>query len=857
MKISKSTKIILSIFLLLTLFLTNVYAYFRFEADEKVVVKSTLRIVGAFGHNGTKKPGTQEDDYDTWGTKPGNPFQINNKHHFKNLVNFTNKGTFEPESGKPRVPYYFELAPSVGEDEGVYIENGLKVLDLSEEGSYAPIGSGDIPFYGIFNGNGGNGVTVTETIIVNGNPVQVTGSMIKGLTVESVSGDIDIGMFGYIGMGGSDAVGKYGRVHDLILSEVKINSYNNNPPQAIPLYHNNNNQWDRAGADRENCHIGILCGHLDGWAYNISVHKSDLDIQHANTNPSNNMDYYSKFGIIGFLGATSELGQGADKVTGGQSQNPAAGEFGYWLADHIHKYTGMTQYPDIDSPGLFKFPPNGITNGWMTGNDRLNLTINKVSGTDYYGAFKRFTYGTNGLDGAPVGTAVPAQLANANPYNRLNHTTGWRWNSVIRYAGTRIIPSVGIFYLHTPSSDGWGNSFANNDGSLSFIGPLAGLPVDPSPGTGGTYIESSDGTESATGISNVTFVKADGTTKPVNLKNTYTHVSNPDEFWLTNNLFNPWTQTKIDQFSYGATLVKGPNTAGTAVVDEWTGLNTGVTFRAGTGGIGFAVKDPGVDANNNPRSVKIVAVVQPVSTAIVGPSNVGTLPVAQSIGLYTVQSNWNVGSGNRIWTYSAMTGTNLYAFEINLTRAQITTGTHSTVEQDKAGNNITMYHFRFGWMDGDSSPRIVFLGVPGAQIATDHENAERYRPLPTLDFTYATSWPVTRTGYIYSKIVPYFTHGSRSTPRHNLDNSGASNRAVNDLKVEFRRKCTVTPLPPTPATTQIEFNIYATRRDSVLSRIDNITGYPLFYYVDNGSTDTPFVHVDGGAKITRGTAAPP
>lgn len=289
--------VIISLLCIFSIAAAGCLAYFKFVGTQTFTATVPSSIAYAFGSIGTE--GSQ------LGLTSNTPFLIQTSDHLKNLEILNNRGDLGQK-------YYFKLAPTGGE------------LDMNGA-VLSPIGNEQYPFLGDFHGNT---------------------SLISNLTIESKSGDHDIGFFGYIG---SSSV-----VHDIILNKITVKSHNNSPTGLHTA---------AKTTDPEDCHIGVFCGHLDGNIYAISIKDAVLDIN------SPGIDYYSKYGSLGYAALTAKIN---DILVPDLPSGSTAGdnEYGYWYTDYYQKNIGGTvQY--VDANGQTQTVNNFLTGGFAqkSGND--------------------------------------------------------------------------------------------------------------------------------------------------------------------------------------------------------------------------------------------------------------------------------------------------------------------------------------------------------------------------------------------------------------------------------------------------------------------------------------------------------
>ena len=332
---------------LITPLVTHAYFEFTGTKDAEIVLKAS--VLTAFGR-------LPNQEGNNWGEEASDPFLIQTPYHLKNLELLNNRGDLD---GKQ---YFFRLLP----------EGGKSTLDVDGM-PMKSIGTPEYPFKGVFDGNG---------------------KIIKNATVVADSGEVDIGFFGNIGEGGE--------AFNLILEKTTITSVGNYVP-FLPMGH----ATAKSGNDKEKCHIGVFCGHLDGNAYNISIKDPVVEINSAAPGGSGDyMDYYSKYVTVGFCGANAKI-EGV-LVSSISPEVAKDGDTGYWLTDFF--------YDNIRQPVTYEENGQTLTTNFLAGllastNTAAPWVLNGGKVVPAEGIFEYHTGGNSGqyydkIESIPTQTKV-------------------------------------------------------------------------------------------------------------------------------------------------------------------------------------------------------------------------------------------------------------------------------------------------------------------------------------------------------------------------------------------------------------------------------------------------------------------
>jgi len=637
----------------------STFAYFEFAGEKEMVIKFSAQIPVAFG----KLPNTPDN---TWGVDINNPFLIQNTGHMKNLEVLNNRGDLSADS------YYFEIMPN--EQDPVSNQPMIDMTGIYME----PIGNDDYPFIGKLNGSD---------------------SVIKNVTVVANHSQIDIGLFGIIGVGAS--------VHNLILQNPTITSINNYVG-IVPNLH----KTVKMGVNQEKCHIGVLCGHLEGNIGNISIKDAVIDINSPAT--TGYMDYFSAYTTVGYVdAATATINEVLVSALGNDMPIIASGDTGYWYSDFYHNNVGGTvTYIDVNNieHTVFNFLRGGPD--MVTANIPPNYT--------------------------PPAASTSVCTRDSNNLVVFNSASGIR--------------AKGIFEMHT--GNGYRTATINSLG-----GEHSSVMYVPS---GSNYST----------VANTT-----ANSVPISLNPAlYNDLNDPN--WIFRDfqmqMYDPYGNKQIESFTHGIQFQEASNNSRTTIFNEWTGVGS-VGDSAIPSVIYFKIAQASVQ---NPAKIFILA-------------KYGTGAVANN-PFYIVDTARAIANNNVLLkgstTMSLPNDGNLYAFELEFTQ---------NGEYGVSGMS-------------DTAPLFAYLAVGGQIVGeNDHRNVERYASLPTVDYIYDVTKPVTASGYQYSKVLPYFLYGTGAAP-------------LDTLRLEFNRQ---------PGNPQNFFTINASGKDALASRLGS-NGYPVFDFID-------------------------
>jgi len=319
---------VLSVMLLLTsitalaYFSSRVKVYTNDGAEKHVKLGMSLDllfdILNPTACNGTPLPtGEEYDSNAEWGG-PQNPYIISDIRHLENLSVLQEVGYFNElyikdnynvdgsYNGQGKMPYFLICEP-----------DGTPVTIDGSTVTVSPVGNDTFPFVGFLGG-----AFVDGTTIVNGQNSNV--SAVHGLTVQSDTDILDVGLFGTIGFLGVENtdrfIGKVSTVENLVLSDVKIVAKPTLAGTIDATLHRflfKTVSGEGSGdVPHEDHHIGILVGHVEYANINfISVYYADdstkaISIDHAGKN------YLSTAGIIGFMHEMNPEVDGENIVVG-------------------------------------------------------------------------------------------------------------------------------------------------------------------------------------------------------------------------------------------------------------------------------------------------------------------------------------------------------------------------------------------------------------------------------------------------------------------------------------------------------------------------------------------------------------
>lgn len=234
------------IFFLMLFITVKTVAYFEFYADKdfKINVDATLSL--AFGRldYGTGELGSET-----------NPYLIYNNHHLSNLYTLQNSGRLEDINDS----IYFQVSNPLGNP--VYV--GGESIDTPFE--IQSIGSEDFAF--ISNLKGVTATSPANYVTLPSGEITDT-SAIANVKVVAFEGQVDVGLFGNIGIFGEGVpAAPKGSVSNLLLANVQVSTTQTGTPKPI---HNN---YLTVATPHETNHIGILAGHAQYCTVsNISVY---------------------------------------------------------------------------------------------------------------------------------------------------------------------------------------------------------------------------------------------------------------------------------------------------------------------------------------------------------------------------------------------------------------------------------------------------------------------------------------------------------------------------------------------------------------------------------------------------------